>query len=46
LVDQFVNDAEKLDLNAFALGRGGCLVLGLNIESDNDRIGSARQQHI
>src|SRR5205085_1764088 len=38
LVDQFVNDAVKLDLNAFAFRRGDRHVFDLNIESDDNRV--------
>src|SRR5258708_4121872 len=41
LVDEFVDNAVKFDLNSFSLGRRCCLVFGLNVETDNDGIGSA-----
>ena len=46
LVEQFVNDAVELDLNALALGGLCSAVLGLGAKADDDGIGRAGQKDI
>ena len=46
LVDQFVNDRVKLDLDAFALGDVGHAIIDARVEPKDDCLGGGRQQHI
>ena len=46
LVDQLVNDAVKFDLDAFAFCGGHGLAFDLDVETDDDRVRCARQQHV
>src|SRR6266404_9466916 len=46
LVDQLVNDAVKLDLNAFALRGRDRHVFDFDVKSDDDSVRGARQQNI
>ena len=46
LVDQFVNDAVKFDLDAFAFRGAHGVAFDFDVEADDDRVRSARQQHV
>ena len=46
LVDQLVDDREKLDLDALALGGGGGGTLDLDVEADDDGIRGAGEQDV
>ena len=46
LVDQFINDAVKFDLHAFAFRGGHRNIFDLHVEADYDRVRRARQQNV
>ena len=46
LVDQFVNDRVKFDLDAFAFRGGHGLAFDFDVEADDDRIRGAGQQNV
>src|SRR5205807_2675549 len=46
LIDQFIDDAVKLDLNSFPLRRGCGLIFDFDIEADDDGVRSRSQQYI
>src|SRR3984957_8642241 len=46
LVDEFVDDAIQLDLDAFPFRRGSSLILYLDVKTDDHRVRGGRQQDI
>ena len=46
LIDNVVNDRVQTDVHFFAIGQFGGFSLRPNVETDDDRVGRRRQQHV